>query len=156
MHLRYFAKHNLFFKHHFLAFLCSYSRKLRHGSLVTYSKNQGGGQSSEDLAVTSLDFGSIICLQMSTYWHTQLMQIRPYDLLRPKHLWKHLSKNGTTFYCLLEAAGSFKTLPLLGTSFLCSGFLKYSFNFENKRHFLLVPSPSKVKLAVYFQNWGNI
>ena len=31
----------------------SYSRKLRHGSLVTYLKNQGGGQSSEDLAVTS-------------------------------------------------------------------------------------------------------
>ena len=29
------------------------SRKLRHGSLVTYSKNQRGGQSSEDLAVTS-------------------------------------------------------------------------------------------------------
>ena len=30
-----------------------FSRKLRHGSLVTYSKNQGGGQSSEDLAMTS-------------------------------------------------------------------------------------------------------
>ena len=28
-----------------------YSRKLRHGSLVIYSKKQGGGLSSEDLAL---------------------------------------------------------------------------------------------------------
>ena len=31
----------------------NFSRKLRHGSLVIYSKKQGGGLSSEDLAVTS-------------------------------------------------------------------------------------------------------
>ena len=30
-----------------------YSRKLRHGSLVIYSKKQGGGLSSEDLTITS-------------------------------------------------------------------------------------------------------
>ena len=34
------------------------------------------------------------------------------------------SENGTTFNCILEAARSFKTLQVWGTSFLCPGFLK--------------------------------
>ena len=45
----------------------SSSRKLRHGSLVIYSKKQGGGLSSEDLALRLRDFCIVISLQMSTY-----------------------------------------------------------------------------------------
>ena len=49
---KFFQRSDSFIIHTFLARPHG-SRKLRHGSLVTYSKNEGGGQSSEDLAVTS-------------------------------------------------------------------------------------------------------
>ena len=74
--------------------------------------------------------------------------------MRPKHSRKHFIKNDTTFYCLLEAARSFQ--PLVNFASIrhfisVLGPFRDSFHFENKRLFLLVPSPFKVKLAVYFQ-----
>ena len=84
------------------------------------------------------------------------MQIRSRDFLRMQNSRKRFSKNGTTFYCLLGAACSFKTLPLLGTSFLCPGRSKNVVNFENKRLILLWRDWELVKNAVYFQNSRNI
>ena len=69
------------------------------------------------------------------------MQIRSRDFWRPKSSKNSLSENGTSLHQESFTLNAPKQLKTLAAKHLCPDFVNFFINFENKRHFVLVPSP---------------
>ena len=69
------------------------------------------------------------------------MQISSRDFWRPKTSKNSLSENGTSLNQESFTLNAPRWLKKVAVKDLWPDFLKFFINFENKRHFVLVPSP---------------
>ena len=76
------------------------------------------------------------------------MQIRSRDLLRPQNWKKSLRKNGTSLKHRSFSFSATREVFRITTKGLCPELVKYFIYFENKRFFVLVPSPQRKLILI--------